>query len=196
MLPPPKLQNIGEEFQKSMAQSLKDHPQLQKQLNQAYDLGQKDQQEELENVLHFAHDIGFYAPALTIASSWPGETYVYHFNEGNPWEGKWKGRSTHILDIAFLLQNYNDHLSAEQRASAVKFGEHVIDFVCGKKPYPAYKENEGGAIVYGLGQAGKTEFVRSTKAEDYGRRGTIFELAKEADLDTLKSVWDGFLRGR
>lgn len=41
-----------------------------------------------------------------------------------------------MLDFAFLFQGYNEHLGPEQRGSAVRFAEDVVDFVNGEAPKP------------------------------------------------------------
>jgi carboxylesterase type B len=147
-----------------------------------------------DKVLHFANDIGFYAPLVSIASGWPKKTYVFHFNEPNPWQGRYQGVATHILDAAFLFQNFHEFLDAAQLESARAFGEHFIDFVVGKEPFPPYISGEGGAMVYGPGEK-KQKFVKSTMSEDYGRRSTIFKLAQSSSLEKLSDTWGIFLRG-
>lgn len=150
-----------------------------------------------DNVLYFAHDIGFYAPLVSIASSWPGKSYVFHFNEPNPWNGRYHGVATHILDAAFLFQNYNEHLDEPQRVSAKIFGRHFIDFVVGSEPYPTYLAGQGGAMVYGpMPGRQRQEYVRSDRSEDYKRRGLIFQLAESSSLDKLSAVWDTFMSGQ
>jgi hypothetical protein len=66
--------------------------------------------EAVDKVLQFANDIGFYTPLVSIASGWPKKAYVIHFKEPNPWPGRYHGVATHILDAAFLFQNYNEFL--------------------------------------------------------------------------------------
>jgi hypothetical protein len=149
----------------------------------------------VENVLHFAHDIGFYAPLVSIASGWPNKSYVLHFNEPNPWEGRFKGVAGHVLDVAFLYQNYNEFLDEAQQSSAKAFAKHFIDFVNGSEPFPAYTAGDGGAMVYGAGDE-RQKFVKSTRSEDYKRRSTIFKLAESSSLEELSGVWDGFMGGQ
>jgi hypothetical protein len=152
----------------------------------------------VENVFHFAHDIGFYAPLISIASGWPRKAYVFHFNEPNPWEGRFQGVAGHILDVAFLYQNYNEFLDEAQQSSAKAFGKHFIDFVNGLEPFPTYTAGEGGAMVYdsGDGRDERQKFVKSNKSEDYKRRSTIFQLAESSSLEDLSGVWDAFMGGQ
>jgi hypothetical protein len=147
-----------------------------------------------DKVLHFANDIGFYAPLISIASGWLKKAYVFHFNEPNPWPGRYQGVATHILDAAFLFQNYNEFLGDAQQESARAFGDDFIDFVVGKEPFPPYVAAEGGAMVYGPGEQ-KQKFVKSKKSEDCGRRSTIFKLAETSSLEKFSDAWGVFLRG-
>ncbi|KAI1609116.1 putative carboxylesterase [Exophiala viscosa] len=149
----------------------------------------------LQSILEFAHDIGFYAPAVEIAKAWPQKAYLYHFNEVNPWDGRWKGFSSHIFDVALLFQNYQDMLSKEQQEVALKFCDDVLDYVSGKEPFPSFKSGEGGARVYGPGSLG-ARFIPGTKSEDVGRRSVLLRLSDKVGLDTLSHVWDMFMIGQ
>ncbi|KAN0113063.1 carboxylesterase-like protein [Hyaloscypha variabilis] len=150
--------------------------------------------EAVDKVLQFANDIGFYAPLVSIASGWPKKAYVFHFNEPNPWPGRYHGVATHILDAAFLFQNYNEFLDDVQKGSARAFGENFIEFVNGSEPFPSYIADEGGAMVYGPTER-RQMFVKSKISEDYGRRGTIFKLAESSSFEKLSDAWGVFLRG-
>ena len=63
-------------------------------------------------ILELANDLNFYIPTLTLNSNLSRhmKTYTYRFNEPNPWDGPWKGYTTHALDIVFLSQNFNEFL--------------------------------------------------------------------------------------
>ena len=193
-----RLPGIGTALSNSLARSLQDFPQVTETLLQGYGIvpemtdGSVD---NVNNVLRFAHDIGFYAPLVTIAEGWPGKAYVFDFNEPNPWDGPFKGVASHILDIAFLFQNYNEYLDQDQRTSAETFGAHFLDFVGGKEPYSAYDPGKGGAMIYGPGGPEKHRYLRSTRSEDYGRRSNIFQIEKLSSLDALSLAWDKFMAG-
>lgn len=148
----------------------------------------------LDRVLHFANDIGFYAPLVSIASGWPNKSYVFHFNEPNPWDGRFQGVASHLLDAAFLFQNYNTYLDKPQRNSAIALGKHFIEFVVGLEPYPTYVAGKAGAMVYGPGEK-RQAFVKDVKSEDYQRRTAIYNLAETSSLEKLSSVWDAFMGG-
>ncbi|KAI0121271.1 Alpha/Beta hydrolase protein [Xylariales sp. AK1849] len=152
--------------------------------------------EALLNILKYIHDIGFYAPTRILSQGWPKSAFLYHFNEPNPWEGPFKGQATHVLDVVFLFQNFNEYLDPEQVASAQHFGRDFITFVNGEEPYPVHDPNAGGAQVYGPhDQAGGT-FVQSQHPVDYGRRALVWDLAKQYDWDDLSLSVDMILAGQ
>lgn len=191
-----RLEGMEEAFTESIEHTLCDSATRQ-QLLEGYNIHNAyadSMNNTADKVLHFANDIGFYAPLISIASGWPKKAYVFHFNEPNPWPGRYQGVATHILDAAFLFQNYNEFLDDAQQESARAFGEDFIDFVVGKEPFPPYVAAEGGAMVYGPGEQ-KEKFVKGKKSEDYGRRSMIFKLAESSSLEKLSDAWDVFLRG-
>ncbi|KAK5127009.1 hypothetical protein LTR85_008368 [Meristemomyces frigidus] len=166
-------------------------------LLQAYNLTPDlDDDTAFFRVLEVANDIGFYAPTVAYAQaqSKDVETYMYRFNEPNPWDGPWKGHSTHILDIALLFQNFNEYLEPAQRELAETFAEDVFTFACGKEPWQAWENGKRVAKV--LGPQGKTEVVED-QPEKVGRRKVLFDLAEEVSggMDHLAEAFNGFLRG-
>ncbi|KAH6703175.1 Alpha/Beta hydrolase protein [Leptodontidium sp. MPI-SDFR-AT-0119] len=188
---------MEESFVKSASRFLKNTTTKERLLSE-YDIGSqapRAQDIAVDNILHFAHDIGFYAPLITIASGFPGKSYVFHFNERNPWKGRYQGVATHILDAAFLFQNYNEFLDESQRESAETFGKHFIKFVAGREPFPEYSAEKGGAMVYGA-EGERQKFVTSKKSEDVQRRSTIFKLAELSSLEELSALWGSFLSGK
>lgn len=160
-----------------------------------YNIGTGKSETAINSVLEFAQDIGFYAPMIAIAGGWPGKAYVFHFNEPNPWIGRFQGVASHILDAAFLFQNYNEYLDEEQCKSAGMMGQHFLEFVCGMEPFPPYSAAGGGAMIYGPGPK-RHEYIRSLNSEDVGRRNYIFTLAGSSSLEALSSAWTTFMAGQ
>jgi carboxylesterase type B len=192
---------IAESFCKSILRSLTHLPPgAAKKLLRAYNIHPAlDDTLALRSILNFATDIGYLAPAVSLAQGWPGTAYLYHFNEPNPWDGGWKGDATHVLDVAFLFQNYNEFLPPPQREAAVRFAGDVIRFANGEAPWPAFEAGRQGAMVYGPSQeACRASFVPYTEGiagQRCGRRTTIFELMEEFSLDELAACWGDFLAG-
>ncbi|KAK4961231.1 hypothetical protein LTR10_001721 [Elasticomyces elasticus] len=152
-----------------------------------------DDEMAFEKVLQTSNAIGFYAPTIAYAEGLGMKTYMYRFNEINPWPGPWQGRATHILDIAFLFQNYNDHLD-DQLRTADAFAYAVFEFVHGKEPWEAWDGGEG-KVAWVLGPDGTSRTMEDVPAKT-GRRPTLLDLADEVEggLDWLAEVLNGFLR--
>jgi len=150
-------------------------------------------------ILNFSTDIGMVAPTLTYAKGWPGEAFVYFFNEPNPWEGRFKGHSSHILDVAFLFQNYSEHLSAAQKESSRRFAADVIKFVDGKAPWTAFDEKSPSASVYGPSDTENRAVVlevEENQPELTKRRGDILKFATEPGSDVISNAFGLFIAGR
>src|ERR1700753_888039 len=100
------------------------------------------------NILRFSTDLWYQAPAYGLADRFAGRTSILHFNEPNPWEGPFHSEATHILDVAFLFQNYNEYLPKEQLANAVRFGKDIISFANGRPLNESLSEEEPVLITY------------------------------------------------
>ncbi|TDZ13650.1 Lipase 5 [Colletotrichum orbiculare MAFF 240422] len=187
---PQRRENIAAAFTQSVTSTLGDAPDVAAKLLKAYgiDDGSKSDEEAFINVLQLASDIGFQAPARRFAASFPGDSYLVEFAERNPWDGPFRGFGTHVLDVAFLFQNYNEHLDAGQRASAELFAADVVDFTYGKVAWEKHKDGNGLAVyqngtrAYKEGDAGTTQRYRS-----------LMELGEVVGLDALMGVWEKFL---
>lgn len=107
--------HIGTKFRTVLDQSLADSLDTKAALLSAYDTP-----EDGGNLgfLQFAHDAVQLAATRLIA-------YVFHFNEPNPWEGRFKGVAGHLTDTAFLFQNYEEYLDEERALLGREFGRHL-----------------------------------------------------------------------
>ena len=189
----PRTTGVAKTFCDSIHKTLGDND---KRVLEAYSINPNQSDKEgLYNILKFSNDISFFAPVIAFAQGWPGKAYVYHFNEPNPWDGEWKGEAGHVLDVAYLFQNYNEFLDEAQRQVAVSFAGDFIKFVNGKSAWTSF-ETKKGAQVYGPSGKGFTaEFVEGIATEKLGRRNTIYELADHLGLDGLAGVWSAFFTG-
>lgn len=155
-----------------------DSPPLQALL-EAYNITtQRSDDEALTNILQVLNDALFYTPLFTIAQAFPWRSFVYYFNEPNPWDGPSRGEAVHILDVAFLFQNFNEHLDAKQAESARAFGRDLIAFVNGQEPFPAYDAQARGVKVYGPPSNAGSGFVKNKDPADYGCRSVIWQLSQ------------------
>ena len=107
-----------------------------------------------------------------------------------------KGESTHILDVAFLFQNFSEFLEPAQKEVGVRFTKDFIKFINGKCELADFGDGKEGAQVYGPSRDGVTsEHVEGVGSERTGRKITISELGDEFGLDELSAVWDNFMMG-
>jgi len=155
-------------------------------------------------VLKLGNDICFAQAASTLAETWavavvPGsKAFMYHFNCLNPWDGPWKGETTHGLDIVFALQNYREHLSLGQRRSTERFARDIINFVNGNEPWQGYDVENPTSMVYFAeadGQEDKSQVVDDRALDKTGRRSLLEEFASKGVLDKVMDAWQMFMRG-
>jgi hypothetical protein len=168
--------------------------------------GNMDSHAKLVAVLRFLNDICFAQGARATALAWSlarethdTASFLCHFNCPNPWSGPWEGYGTHALDSAFMLGNFNDHLSEGQRSCANKMALNMIKFVNGEDPFPSFAK-DGIEMVYDADADGKVDkcaSVSATTAANTGRRATLEGLvrAKPEYLDQLLGALGLVLQG-
>ncbi|KAH1659251.1 hypothetical protein KXW87_002929 [Aspergillus fumigatus] len=141
-------------------------------------------------ILNYVNDIAFFAPVLTFAKGWKNNVYVYHFNEGNPWDGPWKGRASHILDLAYLFQNFREFMAPDQQQLAITFAEDLFKFCHGVKPWPsvAHDDVEAGFTARVYGPAPNAAQVNGPYYEGSLRRSVLFDHTDQASLDEFAQV--------
>jgi len=189
----PRTAGVAKAFCDSVHKTLGDNGQ---KVLEAYNINPNQSDKDgLYNILKFATDISFFAPAIAFAQGWPGKAYVYHFDEPNPWDGEWKGEAGHVIDIAYLFQNYNDFLDEAQRQVAVSFAGDFIKFMNGKSAWTSFGLQEGAQVYGPSGKGFTSDFVEGIATEKSGRRHTIYELADDLGLDALDGAWSAFFTG-
>ncbi|KAH9878854.1 hypothetical protein J1614_002288 [Plenodomus biglobosus] len=194
--------NIAQAFTESVNKSLASHPGVAKELLSVYEISPDTKDDEaMLSILRFASEIAFYAPARAFAQGWPNtpdsKFFLYHFNEGIPWEGRFQGESGHILDVAYLFQNYNEHLGDEQLKVARAFGEDFIKFVNGEDPWPAVQDGKFSARVYGPSSEGNTcRWSAEGLPAHVGRDERVLKLGEMAGFDDVLTAFQNFLQGR
>ena len=197
-----KMPNIAAKFVNSVQQTLAAHPKVASTLLSYYYITPTTGDDDaILSILRFASDISFYAPSRAFAQGWPhskdSKLFLYHFNEGIPWEGKFKGHAGHILDVAFLFQNYNEHLDEAQKKVARTYGEDFIEFVNGNDPWPPVESGSYGARVYGPSDQGITaKYVASGEPSEVGRDDRVLKLGEEIGFDLVLDVFQNFAFGQ
>lgn len=194
--------NIAQKFIDSANSTLASQPEIAAQLLAAYGISPDlPDDDAILSVLRFASEIAFYAPARAFAQGWPShgdsKFYLYHFNEGIPWEGRFQGEAGHILDVAYLFQNYNNYLNDKEKAVAVSYADDFISFVNGEAPWPPASPPKLGARVYGPSGGGKiSNYVADGLPKSVDRGEQILKLGETAGFDNILDVFQNFLQGR
>ncbi|RAK76825.1 putative carboxylesterase [Aspergillus fijiensis CBS 313.89] len=160
-----------------------------------------DDEDAFLAILEFLNDVWMFAPSLASAKGWKGRAFVYYFNEGNPWDGAWKGRAGHILDLAYLFQNFREFMSPAQQKVSSAIAEDFFKFCHGIQPWPPVVggDLEGGftARVYGpSSQEPATQQVQRPFGGKSQRRFTIFDLGDKVSLDDLSRIATMFTAGQ
>ncbi|KAH4057476.1 hypothetical protein HBI24_137270 [Parastagonospora nodorum] len=189
---------IAQKFVDSVNKTLSSHPEAAKQLLSSYNITPSTNDDEATlSILRFASEISFYAPARAFAQGWPGKFFLYHFNEGIPWEGRFQGEAGHILDVAYLFQNFNEFLDDRQKAVATAYAEDFIKFVNGEDPWTPVKDGNMAARVYGPSSEGITmKFVPDGNPKEVGRDERVLKLGEMAGFDNLSAAFQNFFQGR
>jgi hypothetical protein len=159
--------------------------------------GDANDDRDSNGFLRLVHDIMFYAPAEIIASAWPiGRSYLYHFNEPNPWPGRWRGHASHLTDLAFLWQNYDEALAPLSRRVSWQFSADLISFINGQAPWRAYRTVSGNlpmARIYGPSREILVAGVAVAGSKACRRRERIWEFIDKIGADLLYDMVMGSL---
>lgn len=159
----------------------------------------EDDDAAFKEYLHFVNDVGYYAATVSFARGWPeSKLYTFAFNEPNPWDGLYKGEATHVLDVVFLFQNYNDKLSVAQKKAAEGWGLDFARFIAGQAPWPAYSRDKKNMKVFGPSVEGTeavSKVISDNESEESGRRISILEIGKATGFDALAGAIVRFQMG-
>ncbi|KAF2281350.1 carboxylesteras-like protein [Westerdykella ornata] len=193
---------VATKFISSVRKTLSNFPEAVDYLLSSYNITPETPDEEaLLAALRFGSEISFYVPARAFAQGWPctekNKFFLYHLNEGIPWEGRFQGEAGHIWDVALLFQNYEAELSEEQRKVSRQMGEDFIEFVNGSDPWPAVQRGQFGARVYGPSKDGViAKYVPSGDPEEVGRNSRVLKLGEMAGFDNVLEAFQNFFQGR
>lgn len=189
--------NTTKKFIAAIHKILALYPGVAQYILAAYRINQDTPDEEaFPAVLRFANDIAYTAATMTMACGFRDSAFVYCFNEGNPWEGPWKGCANHILDVAYLFQNFHDFMNPREKAISVAFAEDVLKFCHGQVPWPAIAPdadlyNGFFSQIYGASQQGifTAYYWRNAFGEKTRRRSFLFDCEKTVSLDEFMKVF-------
>ncbi|CAE7000878.1 PnbA [Pyrenophora teres f. teres] len=147
-------------------------------------------EEETQRLLELVSELRFYLPALTAYQGWkacspPKRASRYHFHVPSPIDGAFKGLASHELDVAFLLQNYDEHFDERDRVVARSIQDRFLGFVNGE----GWVE-EGKVVVFGL--EGDVEVGEGEYDALYRKgRGAVLEKIGMRKLWGVADVWQG-----
>lgn len=183
--------NPAASFITSIKKSLSTRPDIISTILEVYGISETLPKEDATMaVLRFINDIAFYAPAVAYARGWGFKSYLYGFCEKNPWDGRFKGHSSHVLDVAFLFQNFNNFLGPAQVQSAKRFARDMIRFANGDAPWAPYSENATSKIF------GPSDEVTGPVTTQETKRGPILHFVDDSELDAVSTALSLFLAGQ
>jgi carboxylesterase type B len=190
--------NSAKRFITALKESIGSHPDIIQRILDAYHISEDTPDDQaISSILTFFTDILFHAPTLNFARGWNGKAYVYYFNEGNPWDGPYKGRANHILDVIYFFQNLGDFLTPEQKQVSEAMVVDFFQFCHGSGPWPAITpgtvDTGFTARIYGPSQQGA---IASVAPQAFGgqtlRRSVLFECSSVVAFDDLAKVYVAF----
>jgi hypothetical protein len=190
--------NCAKRFIAALNENVGSHPETAQRILDAYQISEgTPDNEAILSILPFFTDVLFHSSTLSFARGWNGSAYVYYFNEGNPWEGPWKGRANHILDVIYFFQNLSEFLTPEQKQVGEAFAEDFFKFCHGIAPWPAITPGtiDAGfsARIYGPSQKGSmTSVAQQAFGGETLRRNVLYECSSVVTFDDLAKVFVTF----
>ncbi|KAH5122427.1 hypothetical protein HBI73_103660 [Parastagonospora nodorum] len=147
-----------------------------------------DQQRDA--LLCLASELRFHDPVRRACKGWktssPSRTgFRYHFHIPNPFEGSYKDIASHELDVAFLLQHFNDQLSEQHRQLSQAMADQFLRYIHGE-PWAA----RGKVVVFaneGLIEVDEEEY--DWKYRD--GRGAVLDGIDGDRLWKVADMWQG-----
>ncbi|KAL9115665.1 MAG: hypothetical protein Q9227_000033 [Pyrenula ochraceoflavens] len=154
-------------------------------------------EDALRCIARFATEIAFNLPSHAWATAFRGKASLYKFEEPNPWDGPYKGEASHILDAAYIFQNFNHLLGPEQRELAQEMGKDLVGFVYGKTPTSepsSVTTLKDGILVYRSVTGSSTGGVGKTNEDD----SSLAKLCEKHNVkyDEVMAAWRAFLAGK
>ncbi|KAH7076477.1 Carboxylesterase [Paraphoma chrysanthemicola] len=156
----------------------------------AYKLDGIPNPKQRDMLLKLASELRFYYPTLAVHKGWkstspPKRAARYHFHVPNPFNGAYKGLASHELDVAFLLQNFNDQLDKQNRRIAESFADRFIGFASGAEWCEA-----GKVVVFdsrGAIEVDEAEYDRTYR----DGRGAVLERLGADKVWRVAEAWQG-----
>jgi carboxylesterase type B len=146
--------------------------------------------QERDMLLRLASELRFYDPTRRAYRGWtstqpPRSASRYHFHVSNPFEGAYTGLASHELDVAYLLQNFNDQLDKRNQDIARAMADHFINFMHGNA-----WATDGKLVVFDGAGAQEVDGERYDEMYRQGR-GTVLESIEARKLWKVAEMWQG-----
>lgn len=157
----------------------------------AYKLNSQLSSEQQRNaLLRLASELRFHDPVRRAYKGWktsapPRPAFRYHFHIPNPFDGNFNNIASHELDVAFLLQQFNDQLSEQNQRVAQGMADHFLKYTHGE-PWAG----QGKLVVFA------SEGVLEVDEEEYDRkyrdgRGAVLDGIDGDRLWKVADMWQG-----
>ncbi|KLO92837.1 Uncharacterized protein LW93_3991 [Fusarium fujikuroi] len=183
--------SLAQDFARSLAKSIpvEHHDRLERLLN-LYGISEAEEDGDTRvKILQFGTDLKYFATSKHYANCWPAKSWLYYFNESNPWDGPHKGRSAHCLDIAYLFLNFNHVMDDSQKKTATDFARDVISFTNMEEPWAEFHASEDMRVYGSLGGSHESGDSLKTTARPSEE---IQHLWSEIGLDNLAQAWGAY----
>ncbi|RFU29937.1 hypothetical protein B7463_g6386, partial [Scytalidium lignicola] len=193
----PRPNGLAASFTDYVAKILPEHPSVATSILKSYGItSEMPDDEAVVRILEFGSDIAFIGSGISFAKGFPGAVYRYFYNEPNPWDGQWKGKASHIMDIKALFLNYNEYLPSGQAQTSTTMAKDAIAFINGKAPWSSYDEQNRTVKMYGPSEEeGFTAEVSEKDDKVPQRRNYLLEFENSPGWDALSATWVAFLHG-
>ncbi|KAH8816059.1 carboxylesterase-like protein [Xylogone sp. PMI_703] len=195
----PRPNGLAASFTDCVIKTLSEYPTEAKEILKAYGITPEISDDDATlRIVEFGSDIGFIGGGISFARGFPGPVYRYYYNEPNPWDGQWKSKASHIMDIKALFLNYNDRLPSGQAQTSTEMAKDLITFMNGKAPWKAYERQNPVVKMYGpSAEEGFTAEIQETDDEKVKRRRNILlQFETSPGWDALSATWGAFLQGQ
>ncbi|KAF5962296.1 triacylglycerol lipase V [Fusarium bulbicola] len=182
---------LAQGFTRSLMKTIPEehHARMERLLN-LYGIPEAEEDDKARvKILQFGTDLKYFATSRHYANFWPSQSWLYYFNESNPWDGPHKGRSAHCLDIAYLFLNYNHVMDDSQKKTATDFARDVITFTNLEEPWAEFHASKDLRVYGALTKSKKSGNSLKTTA---GPSEETQRLWSEIGLDNLAQAWSAY----
>ncbi|KAL2837811.1 Alpha/Beta hydrolase protein [Aspergillus pseudodeflectus] len=147
-----------------------------------------------QGLVQLVSDVRFYMPIVLVEEAISSDANVrtYHFHEPNPFDGIFKGHATHVLDVAYALQTYENLLPKESRAVSHRMGDYLLDLAYGKLDSPSDKESRRTTVLFDTDHQERT--ISTTEYDAKHRHGAA-GILRSLDIDRLNKALNLFQFG-